>query len=131
MPDKYDAMSNEELAAATLEMMGYEKSALTPWWYRADKSPDESWGQHNALSEANRHTFAAEVKQFMMSQADDEGCGKWCIKDEWFDKKTKTGYIEFMRDNIRMGTSVYFDMAIYPCAVCVAALRAMKTEKDA
>jgi len=74
MPDKYDAMSNEELATATLEWEDI------PYFWSKDT---KGWADGDALGEEGKHVFAAEVKQWMMGLPPDTLGRHWFCSDNW------------------------------------------------
>lgn len=136
MTDKYDEMPPEQVAEATLAMMGYEKAALIPWWHKEDGDLKWGWGPYGALAR-RKHAFAAEVKGQMMRS--------WHCDDDFYsgavDSVGCEGHINFYKtlyhkddDNYSYelsGMAEYADMASHPRAVCLAALRAKEAERDA
>lgn len=132
MRDKYDSMTPEQVAAATLAMMGYheedtEVAGRDNW---VNDTNDTSWCAWDIFdTPRNSHLFAAEVKGWMMEQRDKHGRCKWDMLDDW-DSEKETGCVEFMAETV-LGTSTYDAMAEHPRAVCIAGRRAKEAESDA
>jgi len=122
MSDKFSAMSNEQVAAATLAMMGYTERQPGVW--RSDVIGN-AWQASDALSDQLKHLFAAEAKEWMMKD--------WSIEDYWLSFEVDPrGYVEFVKISEMtkiVGEAIYLDMDTHPRAVCVAALRAKDAEK--
>jgi len=136
-------MTDEELAAATLAMMGYTPEecpmAGIPgrWtvgrWVKPgylDRFAERCFGG------PLQHYFAVEVKQHMMG-------ADWDCDDDAFSRGEDgcEGYISF-RQVIRHpddddfereieGVATYHNMEQHPRAVCEAALRAIAAEREA
>jgi hypothetical protein len=126
--DRFDAMTPEQVAVKTLEMLGYTQPGPTyhpSLWMNNGKG----WQIGDILFPPYSHAFAAEVKRWM-----------WQEGYEWEDRRTTmdgkpTGGIMFAKDgwfNFGLDGYVVFDnMDAHPLAVCIAALRAQEAEKDA
>lgn len=123
MPDKFDAMTDEQVAAAMLEMLGYELSNATSRTRLWRRGVDDGWYERGVLGD-NKHAFAAEVK-------DDMEKNGWSFGERRI--APRGGIVWFWRwPYERDAAKGYYDnMAAHPRAVCEAALRAKETEKDA
>jgi len=122
MTDKYDEMADEQVAAATLGMMGYEQDPLNPWWYLKD---GHAWMSRTALLGQEKHAFAAEVMQWMMNR--DWGCNDLIERDK--DESNRAVFYTYSRQGRYVyGRAEYIDMTDHPRAVCEAALRAKESD---
>jgi len=129
MSDKFDAMTNKEVAAATLEMMGYEEKQSGEWCNDEGKTHFTRGWFSVLVYHPAQHAFAAEVKQYMMDEVDKTGGRKWAYEEEW-DNDESIGYLGFIAEDrwlLREATQ-YTNMDEHPRAVCLAALRAKEAE---
>jgi len=112
---RLDKMTDEELAVATLGVMGYEQDPLNPWWYLKD---GHAWMPRTALLGQEKHAFAAEVIDFMLKKN-----YRWEVSS-----KLGWGYVQFVETFRRMDNCALFNnMAEFPRAICIAALKVLNS----
>jgi len=127
---KFDDMTPKQVAAATLEMMGYEQvSEQHPtWWDREDA--EEGWHLEDTIHAPDSHAFAAEVKQWMMDERDEKGERKWAYEDIWVGDSGEVVFFAIEFGSKRSERIVYDNMDAHPRAVYEAALRAEAEKKQ-
>jgi len=130
MSDKFSKMSDEQVAAATLAMMGYKADTTvyggdSSWWRR----DNNDWYVDEDIFEVSGPFVAAEVQQWMMDQRDEKGQRKWAYEDIWIGDNGEVVFFAIEFGSKRSEWIVYDNMDTHPRAVCVAALRAKDAEK--
>jgi hypothetical protein len=118
-------MTDEELAVATLEMMGYEERIDDlGCWINCD---DTEWNVRDALYMYDRdsHAFAAEVKEFMRQ-------ARWACSDTTVLNLSRVKFFKgglLSQAHDYEADAYYDDMAAHPRAVCEAAIAALKVDR--
>jgi len=121
----YDEMTDEELAAATLAMMGYGIPQHFPDGPYEKDGSNKRWLIAMATTQF-KHRFAAEVIGSLIEDKEKT----WAYCDQCIGSRCKVGFYHWPYEDDAKYVS-YDNIAARPRAVCEAVLWAVAAEKEA